>query len=85
MSTTRSRHVACGLTLLGVLAGTLPLHAQVEVGTWVRQAGPATPGVVTMTIAECCGGGRHIDFRMNDGTTVMTVESRLDGREAPVL
>lgn len=85
MSTTRSRYVAYGLTLLGALVGTRPLHAQVEVGTWVRKVGPATPGVVTMTITACCGAGRHIEFRMNGGATVMTVESQLDGREAPVL
>ena len=38
-----------------------------------------------MTITACCSGGRHIDFRLNGGTTVMTLESRLDGQEAPVL
>lgn len=38
-----------------------------------------------MTIAACCQGGRRIIFRIAGTEQMMTVESRLDGSEAPVL
>ena len=38
-----------------------------------------------MTITACCSGGRHIVWRLNGGKNVMSVDSRLDGKDAPVL
>ena len=38
-----------------------------------------------MTIEACCNGGRRLVYHLVDLKTVMTIESRLDGSEAPVL
>ena len=42
---------------------------------------------MTLTVEACCNGGRRLTYQvaMSGTKTVLTVESRLDGREAPVL
>jgi hypothetical protein len=73
------------MALLGAFAMAAPVRAQIEVGTWVRQAEAAMPGVMTMTVERCCGNGRRILYRMEGAPTMMTFESRFDGSEAPML
>ena len=85
MFTVRMKSVVCGVALVGALAVATSVRAQIEVGTWVRQAEAAMPGVMTMTVERCCGNGRRILYRMEGTPSVMTFESRFDGSAAPML
>lgn len=85
MTAVRVKSIVCGVALLGALAVATSVRAQIEVGTWVRQAEAAMPGTMTMTVERCCGNGRRIVYRMEGTPTVMTFESRFDGSEAPML
>ena len=60
------------------------LQAQFSVGTWVQTA-PMTG--MMMTVEGCCDGGRRLIFHVTLGQKeqIMTVESRFDGSDAPVL
>ena len=42
---------------------------------------------MTLIVEACCNGGRRLIYRvaMSGTTTVLTVETRLDGRDAPVM
>jgi hypothetical protein len=42
---------------------------------------------MTMTIEACCNGGRRLTYRteVNGKAAVLVLETRLDGKEAPVL
>ena len=75
--------VVCAVALLGAFGPASPAQAQIGVGTWVRQGGPA--GNMTMTVEQCCNGGRRLTYRMSDTTLLMVVESPFDGKEVPVL
>ena len=63
------------------------LQAQIDVGTWVRQKTDSMPGSMTLTVEACCSGGRRLTYYVvvGDARTLLTVESRLDGSDAPVL
>jgi hypothetical protein len=77
-------------TSIGVIAALLALtsesslQAQFSVGTWVQTA--PMKGL-TMTVEECCNGGRRLIFHIPLGQKMqtMTVESRFDGSDSPVL
>jgi hypothetical protein len=77
--------LSCGIAMFAI-GSSRSLPAQIEVGTWVRQATASMPGM-TMTIEVCCNGGRRLSYHLVSGTTVMdlTLESRLDGSEAEVM
>ena len=77
----RLRSCRCRARLSGAL------HAQIGVGTWVRQSTASMPGTVTMTVEACCNGGRRLIYHIviGDTKTLLTVESRLDGSDAPVM
>ena len=83
---TSARRLACSLALLSALAPARSLHAQIGVGTWVRKATASMPAM-TMTVEACCNGGRRLIYHVDiNGTeTILTVESRFDGSEAPVV
>lgn len=85
MTAVGTKRIVCAVALLWALGRATSLHAQADIGTWVRQSGAATPGVITMTVEACCSGGRRITFRMEGTEMVMTVESPFDGSDAPVL
>ena len=86
MTIVTARSLVYGVALLGALGSARSLHAQIGVGTWVRKSTASMPGM-TMTVEACCNGGRrliyHIDI--NGTATVLTIESRFDGSDAPVL
>ena len=69
--------------LLALICGS-SLQAQFSVGTWVQTA--PMKGF-TMTVEECCTGGRRLIFHVTLGqkTQTITVDSRFDGSDAPVL
>jgi len=75
--------------LLAVLApgAVQPLHAQLDLGTWVRQENSTMTGSMTMTVEACCNRGRRLTYHIVIGntTSLLTVESQLDGTEAPVM
>lgn len=81
-----TRRLACGVMLLGALVPARSLHAQMGVGTWVRQATDSMPAM-TMKVEACCGGGRRLiyNIEVNGAQTTLTLDSRFDGSEAPVL
>lgn len=86
MTTVNAKHLAWGVAILGTL-GSATLHAQIGVGTWVRQGTAAMPGSMTMTVEACCHGGRRLIYHIDiQGTkSVLTVESPFDGSDVPVL
>ena len=86
MTTVTARSLACGVALLGALGSATSLHAQMGIGTWVRKSTASMPGM-TMTVEACCNGGRRLIYHVDiNGTeTLLTVESRFDGSDAPVL
>jgi hypothetical protein len=75
---------ACVIAVLFPLISGRSLQAQFSVGTWVQTA--PMKGL-TMTVEECCTGGRRLVFHVTVGqkTQTMSVESRFDGSDAPVL
>jgi len=84
MRTTRS--FGWSIALLGALGGAQPVHAQLEIGTWVKKA-TRSEAAMTMTIEACCNGGRRLSYHtdVSGKATVLVLETRLDGKEAQVL
>ncbi len=86
MTFVKARSFAWGVAMLGALGSARSLHAQIDVGTWVRQATDSMLSM-TMTVEACCNGGRRLIYHIViQGTeTLLTLESRFDGSEVPVL
>ena len=84
--TTTVRVLAGCVALTGIVAGR-PAFAQLEIGTWVRKATTASQPEMTMIVEACCNGGRRLTYRLRTGNTdtLMTLETKLDGTDAPVL
>lgn len=82
-----ARSLVCSLALLSALGQVGRLHAQVGVGTWVREATTPSMLPMTMTVEACCDGGRRLiyTFDINGTETTLQVSSRFDGSEAEVL
>lgn len=80
-----AKRIACGAILLWGLAATRPLNAQVGLGTWIRKSDAAAPAGMTMNVEACCNGGRRLTYHIPPNNMVLTVESQLDGRDAPVM
>jgi hypothetical protein len=86
MTSVTAKRFVCGAMTLWALDSTSSLQAQTGIGTWVQQRGASGTGALTMTVEACCNGGRRLIYRIESrGTVVMTVDSPMDGREAPVL
>jgi hypothetical protein len=81
-----AKRMACALALVAAFDAPR-LHAQVEIGTWVRQGRPEEGGGMTMTVEACCGAsGRRLTYRIPGNTEMtLTVDSRMDGSDAPVM
>jgi hypothetical protein len=86
VTTVKATSFACGVAILMTLGSARSLHAQIEVGTWVKQSTDSMPGM-TMTVEACCNGGRRLTYHIviNGTEMLLTAESRLDGSDAPVL
>jgi hypothetical protein len=72
------------IAVLFALTSGGSLLAQFSVGTWVQ----TTPMKgLTMTVEDCCNGGRRLIFHAPLGQKMQTamVESRFDGSDALVL
>jgi hypothetical protein len=78
-----ARIVAGGLFFVVTFAWTSAAQAQIAIGTWVKQgATPGQPGL-SMVVEACCGGsGRKLIYKAGE-TVVLTIESALDGTDAP--
>ena len=85
MSRVTWRWLACGAVILCAIGSAAVLHAQLEIGTWVRTDMPN--GKMTMTVQACCNGGRRLVYHVETKGQPfeMTVESGLDGKDAPLL
>jgi len=72
--------------LLAALGAATTLHAQLEIGTWRREATETGPAM-SLDIQACCSGGRRLTYHLqiNGAETTLTVETQLDGNDAPVL
>jgi hypothetical protein len=83
--TVNAKRLACGIAVLA-LGSAQTLYAQMEVGTWVRQATASMPAI-TMEVEDCCSGGRRLIYHVLIGgaEALLTVESRFNGSDAPVL
>jgi hypothetical protein len=86
MTVLKARTFACGIAIVGALGSAGSLYAQIGVGTWVRK-GAASMTPMTMVVEPCCNGGRRLTyhFDINGTEMLLTVASRFDGSEAPVL
>jgi hypothetical protein len=72
--------IACWLLSSGLA------HAQMSIGTWVKQNSGAHP--ITLVIESCCSGGRRLVYHVQGGAQkefTMTIETALDGTDAPVI
>ncbi len=87
MTIATATRLAFSVVLLSVLGPTGSLHAQIGVGTWVRQATDSMPGSMTMTVEACCNGGRRLTYHITMGNTptIMTLASPFDGSEVAVM
>ena len=90
MTTINRKILAYGVAMLVLvlaLSSAQPLHAQLGVGTWVRQGTATMPGSMTMTVEACCHGGRRLTYHIDiQGTkSVLTADAPFDGTEVPVL
>ena len=73
MTTATAKTLACVVALLGTFGATRSLHAQLGVGTWVRQDSTSAPRI-TMDVAPCCNGGYRLTYHfvIQGNPTVMT-------------
>ena len=73
----------CTMAIGVALVSGSALRAQFSAGTWVQTA--PMKGL-TMTVEDCCTGGRKLTFHITLGQTTQTmvVESRFDGSDVPV-
>ena len=83
MISVRAWQVTCGVAILWAIGSQGLARAQIGVGTWVQKSG-AMVGT-TLTVEECCDGGRRLTYRMTGTDVVMIVESKFDGSDATVM
>ncbi len=83
---TATKRLICGVAFLSAVGWATQTHAQLSVGsTWLRT--DAQGKGITMTVEACCKGGVRLIYHIPVGTQpaiVMTVDSQLDGTDAPV-
>ena len=87
-SVATTRQVIVGAAFLSAVAWTTQAHAQLGVGsTWVRT--DAQGKGITLTVEACCNGGLRLVHRIpttaNQPAMTLTVDSPMDGTEAPTL
>jgi hypothetical protein len=87
-SVATTRQLIFSAALLSALAWTSQAHAQFGAGTtWVRT--DAQGKGMTMSITACCNGGLRLTYQIpskaDQPAATLTVESPMDGTEAPAL
>jgi hypothetical protein len=73
----------CVVAILWTVGSDALLHAQLGVGTWVRQSGE--PAGLTLIVEACCKGGRRLTYQIPGSDVTMSVESPFDGSDAPIM
>jgi hypothetical protein len=87
-SVTSTKRLICSVALLSAVGGVHQAYAQLGVGTtWVRT--DAQGKGITMTVEACCNGGLRLIYQIppfgGQPATTLTVDSPMDGREAPTV
>ena len=85
MTGATTRWLACS-AIVCLVGSAGVLHAQLEIGNWVRTDTGA--GGMTLTIQACCNGGRRLTYHIpvkGQPNMEMTVDTSLDGKDAPLL
>ena len=87
-SVAATKRLICSVAFLSAVGWANQAHAQLGVGTtWVRT--DAQGKGITMTVEACCNGGLRLIWQIpamaNQPATTMTVNSPMDGTEAPAL
>ena len=73
------------VAVLWAIGSIAVVRAQLGVGTW-SQTIDGKPTGMTMTVEVCCGSGYRLTYHVaTGGGIIMTVESALDGKDAPVM
>jgi hypothetical protein len=88
MRSVAARLVICGIAFLVSLSWVDPAHAQLGVGTtWLRT--DAAGKGITLKVEGCCNGGLRFIWQIppagGQPAYIMTVDSPMDGKEAPAL
>jgi hypothetical protein len=86
-STAATKRLICSVVFLSV-GWVNQAHAQFGVGsTWVRTDSQGKG--ITMTVEACCNGGLRLIYQIppiaTQPATTLTVDSPMDGTEAPAL
>jgi hypothetical protein len=86
-SESSTKRLIGGVIFLVALGWVSQGFAQITVGTWLRT--DAKGKGITMTAEPCCNGGRRLTYHIpamgNQPPSTLTVESRMDGTDAPAL
>ena len=87
-SVSATKRLICSVAFLSALGWANQARAQFGVGsTWVRTDSHVKG--MTMTLEACCHGGLRFIYQIppvaNQPATTMTVDSPMDGTEAPVV
>jgi hypothetical protein len=88
-SVTTTKRLTCSIVFLSSVWWVEPAHAQFFVGsTWVRTDSQGKG--ITLTVEACCNGGFRLTYQIpptgaGQSAMTLTVDSPLDGREAPAL
>jgi hypothetical protein len=81
-----ARTLLYGIAVICGLGVATPALAQISTGTWVQQKTPEGKVGLEMTVESCCSGGLRLIYRLPGRSDVLlSVESPMDGRDAPVL
>jgi hypothetical protein len=73
------------LAVLFAIGSIAVLRAQLGVGNWTQTVSGKVTGM-TMTVEACCGTGYKLTYHIPQMPgMLMTVESALDGKDAPVM
>jgi hypothetical protein len=83
-----TKRLACSVAFMLSVGWVNQAHAQFGVGsTWLRT--DAQGKGITLAVEACCSGGLRLTYRIppigNQPAMTLTVDSPMDGREAPAL
>ena len=84
----RASTAVIGMCVLAILlaGGGQAVAADSPVGTWARVGDlPKEQGKMTLTIERWNKSGAKLTYKMVDAPIVLTIESKLDGSDAPLI